>query len=58
MKPFHQNSTLKKEINKKLGDEIFNIDLSHRKYDPSFHYARQKPLQDNIKRLKDAVKEK
>lgn len=53
VRPFDHGSTLlKDEINKKLGDDIFSINLPQRAYDPLMHQARQKPLEDSIRRLK------
>jgi hypothetical protein len=44
---------VKQEINKKLGDDIYNIKLPSRAYDALTHQARQKPLEESIKRMKE-----
>lgn len=56
VRPFDHGSTLlKDEINKKLGDDIFSINLPPRAYDPLMHQTRQKPLEDSIRRLKQTT---
>ena len=54
MRPFddYRQNFVKEEINKKLGDDIYNIKLPSRAYDALVHQARQRPLEESIKRMK------
>lgn len=51
----HGSTLLKNEINKKLGNDLFDIKLSNHRYDPMAHQSRQRPLEENIKRLKETA---
>jgi Rps23 Pro-64 3,4-dihydroxylase Tpa1-like proline 4-hydroxylase len=51
---YNDSALVKGEINKKLGSDLFNINLT-RNYDPLIHQKRQKPLEESIKKLKEAA---